>query len=197
MIIAIKEKDKVVIGYTNLDTWDRLANTDYVDEENLAIKCSKSGKVFACSDMDRRSDILLYGEELSNLDISPKSIVKDIIPYIKERLKENDLPIDENGSWKNALVICDNEHIYDIGPKFAFREVNDFVVHGYKEVDAVISALDATPSISSEKRIVNSISFASKFYRKNLFPIVITDTKDGKLKVVYEGEFENEHFDSV
>lgn len=196
MIIAIKEKNKVVIGYTNLDTWDRLANTDYVDEENLAIRFSKLGKVFACSDMDRRSDILLYDEELLNLEVLPKSIVKDIIPYIKERLKENDIPIDK-GDWKNALVICDNEHVYDIGPKFAFREVNDFVVHGYREVDAVISALDATPSMSAEQRIIKAVSFASKVYKENLFPMIITDTKDRKIKVVYEGEFENEHFDSV
>lgn len=196
MIIAIKEKNKVVIGYTNLDTWDRLANTDYVDEENLAIRFSKLGKVFACSDMDRRSDILLYDEELLNLEVSPKSIVKDIIPYIKERLKENDIPIDK-GDWKNALVICDNEHVYDIGPIFAFREVNDFVVHGYREVDAVISALDATPSMSAEQRIIKAVSFASKVYKENLFPMIITDTKDRKIKVVYEGEFENEHFDSV
>ena len=196
MIIAIKEKDKVVIGYTNLDSWGRITNKDYVDEENLAIKFSKTGKVFACSDMNRRSDILLYDDELLNLDVSPKSVVKEIIPYIKERLNENDIPIDK-GDWKNALVICDNEHIYDIGPKFAFREVHDFVCHGYREAETIISVLDATPSISAEQRIIKAVSFASKVYKENLFPIVITDTKDGKLKVVYEGEFENEHFDSV
>ena len=196
MIIAIKEKDKVVIGYTNLDSWGRLTNKDYVDEENLAIKFSKAGKVFACPNMNRRSDILLYDDELLNLDVSPKSVVKEIIPYIKERLNENDIPIDK-GDWKNALVICDNEHIYDIGPKFAFREVHDFVCHGYREAETIISVLDATPSISAEQRIIKAVSFASKVYKENLFPIVITDTKDGKLKVVYEGEFENEHFDSV
>ena len=196
MIIAIKEKDKVVIGYTNLDSWGRITNKDYVDEENLAIKFSKTGKVFACSDMNRRSDILLYDDELLNLDVSPKNVVKEIIPYIKERLNENDIPIDK-GDWKNALVICDNEHIYDIGPKFAFREVHDFVCHGYREAETIISVLDATPSISAEQRIIKAVSFASKVYKENLFPIVITDTKDGKLKVVYEGEFENEHFDSV
>ena len=196
MIIAIKEKDKVVIGYTNLDSWGRLANKDYVDEENLAIKFSKTGKVFACPNMNRRSDILLYDDELLNLDVSPKSVVKKIIPYIKERLNENDIPIDK-GDWKNALVICDNEHIYDIGPKFAFREVHDFVCHGYREAETVISVLDATPSISAEQRIIKAVSFASKIYTENLFPLVITDTKDGKLKVIYEGEFENEHFDSV
>ena len=196
MIIAIKEKDKVVIGYTNLDSWGRLTNKDYVDEENLAIKFSKTGKVFACPNMNRRSDILLYDDELLNLDVSPKSVVKEIIPYIKERLNENDIPIDK-GDWKNALVICDNEHIYDIGPKFAFREVHDFVCHGYREAETIISVLDATPSISAEQRIIKAVSFASKMYKENLFPIVITDTKDGKLKVVYEGEFENEHFDSI
>ena len=196
MIIAIKEKDKVVIGYTNLDTWGRLTNKDYVDEENLAIKFSKTGKVFACPNMNRRSDILLYDDELLNLDVSPKSVVKEIIPYIKERLNENDIPIDK-GDWKNALVICDNEHIYDIGPKFAFREVHDFVCHGYREAETIISVLDATSSISAEQRIIKAVSFASKIYKENLFPLVITDTKDGKLKVVYEGEFENEHFDSV
>ena len=196
MIIAIKEKDKVVIGYTNLDFWDRLTNEDYVDEENLAIKFSKTGKVFACPNMNRRSDILLYDDELLNLDVSPKSVVKEIIPYIKERLNENDIPIDK-GDWKNALVICDNEHIYDIGPKFAFREVHDFVCHGYREAETIISVLDATPSISAEQRIIKAVSFASKVYKENLFPLVITDTKDRKVKVVYEGEFENEHFDSV
>ena len=196
MIIAIKEKDKVVIGYTNLDSWGRLTNKDYVDEENLAIKYSKTGKVFACPNMNRRSDILLYDDELLNLDVSPKSVVKEIIPYIKELLNENDIPIDK-GDWKNALVICDNEHIYDIGPKFAFREVHDFVCHGYREAETIISVLDATPSISAEQRIIKAVSFASKIYKENLFPLVITDTKDGKLKVVYEGEFENEHFDSV
>ena len=196
MIIAIKEKDKVVIGYTNLDSWGRLTNKDYVDEENLAIKFSKTGKVFACPNMNRRSDILLYDDQLLNLDVSPKSVVKEIIPYIKERLNENDIPIDK-GDWKNALVICDNEHIYDIGPKFAFREAHDFICHGYREAETIISVLDATPSISAEQRIIKAVSFASKMYKENLFPIVITDTKDGKLKVVYEGEFENEHFDSV
>lgn len=196
MIIAIKEKDKVVIGYTNLDSWGRLTNKDYVDEENLAIKFSKTGKVFACPNMNRRSDILLYDDELLNLDVSPKSVVKEIIPYIKERLNENDIPIDK-GDWKNALVICDNEHIYDIGPKFAFREVHDFVCHGYREAETIISVLDATSSISAEQRIIKAVGFASKVYKENLFPLVITDTKDGKLKVVYEGEFENEHFDSV
>ena len=197
MIIAIKEKDKVVIGYSNLDSWCSLTNKDYIDEENLAIKFSNTDKMFVCSDMNRRSDVLLYVEELFNCEVSPKSIVRDIIPYIKERLKENDLSIDENSGWKNTLTICDNEHIYDIGPKFGFREVYDFVCHGYREVDVVISVLDETSHLPAEERIVNAVSFAGKLYKENLFPIVITDTKDKKFKAIYEGEFDNECFNSL
>ena len=41
MIIAIKEKDKVVIGYSNTENWGKLANEDYIDEENVAVKFAK------------------------------------------------------------------------------------------------------------------------------------------------------------
>ena len=63
MIIAIKEKDKVVIGYSNTENWGKLANEDYIDEENVAIKFASTGYLFACADMNRRSDILLYDND--------------------------------------------------------------------------------------------------------------------------------------
>ena len=87
MIIAIKEKDKVVIGYSNTENWGKLANEDYIDEENVAIKFTSTGYLFACADMNRRSDILLYDNDLLNMEITPKSIIKDVIPYIKNKLR--------------------------------------------------------------------------------------------------------------
>ena len=196
MIIAIKDKDKVVVGYSNLDVWRRLSEKDYVDEENVAIKFSKTGKIFACTDMERRSDILLYDDELLDMDVSPKSIVREVIPYMKQKLKENDIPIDQDG-WKNTLTICDNEHIYDIGATFGFREVEDYVCHGYGEADIVLSILDETASLPPEERIVKAIKFANKLFKEDLFPLIITDTKDKQFKIIYKGESENEHFDSV
>ena len=88
MIIAIKEKDKVVIGYSNAEAWGRLCEKDYVDEENVAIRFTEDGKLFACADMNRRSDILLYDDEFLSKEITPKSIIREIIPYIKKKLKE-------------------------------------------------------------------------------------------------------------
>lgn len=76
MIIAIKEKDKIVIGYSNAESWGRLSEKDYVDEENVAIKFSEDGKLFACAEMNRRSDILLYDDEFLSKEITSKSIIR-------------------------------------------------------------------------------------------------------------------------
>ena len=196
MIIAIKEKDKVVIGYSLTDSWGCLSEKDYVDEENIAIKFSESGKVFALSDMNRRADILLYDDDFLNMEITPKNIVKEMIPYIKKKLKENDKPIDEDGCWKNALVICDDEHIYDIDPRFGFYEAEDYACHGYK-VETLKSVLDETKNLPAEERIIKAASFASRLHKESFFPLIIADTRTKQFKPIYEGENKNEHFDSI
>lgn len=196
MIIAIKDKGRVVIGYSLTDSWGCLSEKDYVDEENIAIQFSDSGKVFALSDMNRRADILLYDDDFLNMEITPKNIVKELIPYIKKKLKENDQSISEDGRWKNALIICDDEHIYDIDPNFGFYEADDYACHGYK-VETLKSVLDETRNLSAEKRIIKAASFASKLHKESLFPLIITDTRTKQFKPVYEGENENEHIDCV
>ena len=196
MIIAIKEKDKVVIGYSNTDFWCRLTDKDYVEEENVAIKFSETGNIFAFANMDRRSDIFLYNDDFLNTEVNPKTLVRTIIPYIKEKLIENDKPVDENGSWRNALVICNKNHIYDIDPMFGFYESNDYVCHGYR-VETLKSVLDATTNLPAEERIMRAVNFSNKLHKENLFPIVITDTTSKKIKCIYQGEKTDEHIDSL
>ena len=196
MIIAIKEKGKVVIGYSNTDFWGRLTDKDYVEEENVAIKFSETGNIFAFANMDRRSDIFLYNDDFINTEVNPKTLIRTIIPYIKEKLIENDKPIDENGNWRNALVICNKNHIYDIDPTFGFYESNDYVCHGYR-VETLKSVLDATTNLPAEERIMKAVNFSNKLHKENLFPIVITDTTSKKIKCIYQGEKTDEHTDSL
>jgi hypothetical protein len=196
LIIAIKDKDKVVMACTNTDSLDGLTDADYVDEENIAIKFSKSGKLFGFADMNRRSDMLLYDDVFMGLEINAKTIIKDVIPYIKCELKENNKPIDENGNWQNALIICDNERIYDIDPTFGFYEADDYVCHGYR-VETIKSVLDATTNLSAEERIMKVVSFASKLHKEDLFPLIITDTKTKQFKYIYKGEDIGEHSSSL
>ena len=196
MIIAIKDKDRVVVACSTVDSLDGISDLDYVDEENVALKFSQTGKAFGLAIMDRRSDMLLYDEVFMGLEITPKTIVKDVIPYIQCELKENDKPVDEDGSWQNALVICDNEHIYDIDPKFGFSEAEDYVCHGYR-VESLKSVLDATRHLPAEERIIRAVNFANKLHKENLFPLVITDTKSQKFKNIYQGDIGDVNTDSI
>lgn len=186
MIIAIKEQDGVVLGYTNADSWNKLALQDYVDEENVAIRFSKNGTAFAFSGMDGLSDALCYDDEFLNLEITPRSIVRDVIPYIKAKMKAINKPLAENGSWGNALVISDGTHIYDISPKFGFFEADEYVCHGYHR-GLIQSVLSSTVGLPAEERIVKVAQFSSDTTKENLFPLVIVDVKNQKFKYVYEG----------
>lgn len=187
MIIAIKEKDRIVVGYSNTDTWSCPADKDYIDEENVAIRFSKDGKLFACCITNRCSDIFLYDENFINAEITPKNITRNIIPRMKKKLQENHRPPDEDGQWENALVICDGCHLYDIDPLFGFCEADDYVCHGSR-VEALKSVLDGTTTLSAEGRILRAVKFTSRFYKESLFPIVITDTKTKTFRYVFAGE---------
>jgi hypothetical protein len=146
--------------------------------------------------MDRRSDMLLYDDVFIDLEINAQTIIKDVIPYIKCELKENNKSVDENGNWRNALVICNKNHIYDIDPMFGFYESNDYVCHGYR-VETLKSVLDATTNLPAEERIMKAVTFSNKLHKENLFPIIITDTTSKTIKCVYQGEKTDEYIDSL
>lgn len=196
MIIAIREKDRVVVAFSGLDSWCNVAEEDYVDEENIAIRFSKSGKIFGCGALNRVCDVVLYDEEILQANITPSTIVREVVPRIKDCLKENEVALDSEGRWKNALVICDNKNIYDIDPLFGFYQADDYVCHGYS-VEILKSVLDATSTLPAEERIIKAVSFASLMSKESLFPFVITDTKNKKLKKIYKGENYSECIDSL
>ena len=187
MIIAVKEKDRVVVGFTNCDVYTRLADADYIDEENVALKFNEDGVLFGCASMDRRSDVLLYDEDFTKMEINPKSIVREVIPYIKHTLKQNDLALDKEGGWKNALIICKDNHIYSIGGLFNFYEAEDYMHQGYRRA-SIENALDENAGMSAEERIIDAVRYAGKMNKENLFPLVITDTKTKKFKYIMRGD---------
>lgn len=187
MIIAIKEEDKVVVGYTNCETWGSLGEEDYVDEENLGIRFSKDGVLFGFEEMGVRSDIFLYDDEFMEEEITPKTVVREIIPYIKQRLEDNCLSLDKNGEWKNTLIICKDNHIYDIDRNFGFSEIDDYIAHGYK-AETAISILDQTAGLSAKERILKVMEVIGRLTKMDLFPMVITDTKSRQFTRIYKGE---------
>lgn len=187
MIIVIKEQDRVVVGYSNTDYWNKLTDKDYVDEENVAIKFTDDGTIFACPMMNALSDLILYDDEILSMNVDPKNIVREIIPSVKETLSKNGKPLDKDGCWKNNLFIIRNNRAFQIDNSFRFSEIDDSSCKC--SMGSVLrSVLDATQNLPAEDRILKAVNFASTLYKESLFPIVITDTKTKKFKYIYEGE---------
>ena len=186
MIIAIKQEDKTIVAFSNCDAYAYFTEKDLVDDDNIALKFS-GDKLIGFADMDRRSDIFFYDKDFLNMEITPKNLVREVVPYVKQKLKDNDKPIDDNGNWGNAIVFCQDNHIYGIDPYFGVYEADDYVCHGYR-IEAVRSCLDQTKGLPAEERILKAIDFSCKLKRENLYPLVIADTSTKQIKRVMQGE---------
>ena len=186
MIIAIKEKDRIVVGCTFAYDFDGLPISDSVDPDNLPLAITPSGRIYGFVSLMRASDLLLYDEEFKKIEATPKAIVREMIPYMKKAFKENGIPIGKDEYWKNALVICEGDHLYDIDTSFNFSEISDYVCHGI-DTHVLRSVLDLTEGKPAEERIVEAIRFYDTIKRRNDFPIVITDTQTRRFTCVYEG----------
>lgn len=191
MIIAVKDKERVVFGYSNLQTMSRFSKVDYIEKENIPIKVSKNGNIFAFSMLNRESDLLLYDQAFLEMEVTPKNIVREIIPYIKKKLGEASCQI-RDGEWKNAIIISNGEHVYCIDEAFEFFEAHDYNIFSYS-MDAFRAVLDETADMNPEQRIINAATFVGELYCGDLFPMVIIDTKDKEIKPVYDGGLYNEH----
>ena len=198
MIIAIKEKDNTVVGFSNTEFLFKFTNADYIDKENLPIRFTENGKLLGFTYMNRISDMFLYDENFLNIETNEKNIVREFIPFIKKKLKENNLTIDNGTGWENSIIICDNNHLYDVDTKFGFSEIDDYVCHGLSyNVESIRSVLDLTKNMPAKQRIIEAVNFTSKLIKRSLFPLVMVDTKNQKFEYILKGEKEIEYFDSL
>lgn len=186
MIIAVKDTDKVIVCYTNTDVEEMLAIEDYVDEENIPIKFNDYGFLVGCARMSNSSNVVLYNDELYNQDFTRSNINRKLIPNLIEKLKNNKVKIDEDNYWGNSIVICNNDKIYDINTVFEFYELDNFISHANGDYNDIIKGiLVPTEGEDVESRILKAINFLCEKTKKDLYPLVITDTLSKKFKRIY------------
>lgn len=187
MIIAIKEDDRLVLGFSNRDLWLHLHDSDLTDEENVAVKYAKNGTLFACAYTDRASDLILHDPAILDAQIDVKGLVRNTVPHMKKKLEDSHCIKD--GSFRNTLTIYQNGHLYDVSPTFSVTEVDDCLCHGFNSAIAQ-GALDLTKEMKPEDRIITTFSFFGRETNQNMFPIIITDTKTKEMKeVVNESDY--------
>ena len=184
MFIVIKEKDRVIVMSSVTDNIKRMANADMVCEDNRVIRVN--GDVIYCFSVAGRSaDIFLYDDRFYEFEVSPESIVNDMIPYMYQKVRhEKDLDDKQwdNPCWDNALTIIKDNRIFDITPSFYFKEENDFLVHGWN-IEPVIGSLETTRGEDAETRIRKAVGLYRKVYYDTVYPCVVVDSKEMKLQI--------------
>ena len=114
MIIAIKENDRVIVGYSNTDVLTKLSEEDYMHEENTPMAFTADGNFVAFSSLCSASDMLISDDDFLALEVCPKAIINATIPYIKQRLiEENRKQLEGCTKFGCRYILIDKE--YEIG----------------------------------------------------------------------------------
>ena len=185
MIIAIREKGKVVVGYTNADYVVYPCEQDYVDAENIPIAFTKNGLI-GLAGAGRIADVLLYDPNFLGMKLSPDGILSKGIPYLKSILYSNQLMRNAE-RWDNAMILTDGARLYDVDPYFGFTETEDYFCHA-PNIDVCKSVLDETRGLPATERIFQAMKFIGDTQKINLFPYIVTDTVSRKICAIFGGK---------
>ncbi len=185
MIIAVKENDRVVVASTITDSIERLSHNDFVNEDNRIIKIN-GDTIYCFSSVGRYADLFLCDDKFFEFEVTPENIVKNIIPYMYQKVKqEKELGDGRWGEldWDNTLTIIKDNRIFDITPTFYFREEPEFVCHGSGDIEYIEDSLENTRGKKAEERIRKAIDLYDNFGKSNLYPCIVVNSKDGKIQI--------------
>lgn len=188
MIIGIKEKDRVVLGFA---VWalPEMNAKDKVLEDNLPFEVFKEeGIIIACLEREIATDIIFADENIKNMLKAGKTtyenVVNEVVPMIHYRLARENLLLN-NWKWSNCFVVAQGNSLVDVTPLFFVQDVADFFVHGFAP-EYVKSRLCYNEGKPAEERIIDAFRFHAQMVSDHLFPIVLIDTKDFQIKVIAE-----------
>ena len=188
MIIGIKEKDRVVLGFAYWALQEVNAR-DKVLEDNLPFKAFKDeGVIIACAERKITTDILFVDETIEKMIEEGKTTYEDAVneyaPMIHNRMAKENLLLDD-GNWSNCFVVAKGNSVLDVTPTFFVQDVTDFFVHGFTP-DHVKSKLTCNEGKPAEERIIEAFRFHTQTMGDQMLPIVLIDTKDFQVKVITE-----------
>lgn len=188
MIIGIKEKDRVVLGFAYWALQEVNAR-DRVLEDNLPFKVFKDdGVIIACAERKISTDMLFADENIERMIKTGKTTYEDSVNeyalMIHDKMAKENL-LRDDGTWSNCFAVAKGNSLVDVTPSFFVRDVADFFVHGFT-VEYVKSSLLYSKGKLAEERIIEAFRFHTQMMSDHVFPIVLIDTKDLQMKVITE-----------
>lgn len=181
LIIAIKEKDRVVIGADTQTTSGDVYIKCY-SPNNLKIwNVEKNNLVFAHCGNKRDSNIVkLIKDYEFDGELTFEAVVHSILPRIKKELDEYKYNVaDEHGNlmFDSKFIVASKNNAFLIDSNGCVLEIENYIAVGNGEDEALL-LLDFTKEKKAEERIIEIIRAVSNRHLYVGSDVVIVDTKN-------------------
>ena len=184
MVIARKDGDRIVVGLTVADILIDMSERDLSLLENIPfwkVKGEKNCYVFA-EDLTFATDLLRFNDYIFKNITDGNSVITNVVPKMKELLSKYSQII--NGKeWDSQLLIIKDNKMFTIGHYFTVSEVDEFAGLGYEQY--LLGGLEESRDKPIKESILFAVSNINKMRCKNLFPLVLFDSKTKKRKIYY------------
>lgn len=184
MVVAVKKNDRIGVGITVCDSLVDMTNKDLSLEENIPfwkVKGNKDCYVFA-EDLTLATDLLRVNDYIFKDVTDGSSVIETVVPKMKELLSKYSRIIGKD-EWDSQLLIIKNNKMFTIGHYFTVSEVDEFVGFGYEKY--LLGGLEESRDKSCEESILFTVRSLNRMRNRNLFPLVLFDSKTKKRKVFY------------
>ena len=189
-MFVVKEKDRVYFADMPICLWlfdSRMTEKDCFDKENLHAYKVKNVKncIVMGSPKLKEVDACRYDKELNKKikqsDFTYKDIVNSIVPAMNEAIKAL-YQDDKDYDWKNNFAIAKGNRAFHIIDNLAY-EIDDYEILIGAMRELASASFESTIGRPTIERIIEAGKTVEKVYLEKVFPIVITDTKSGKMKL--------------
>lgn len=182
MFIAVKEKDTVYVGITNMESFADSSVEDMILDENLLVWKigGHKGWYMACNRFYAEVDVLRYAKGLFAKEITYQTLVRHTLPKMKELLSERGLIKDK--CWYNDMLIFNKDMVYEIDGYFCVSEIDNTVVASVRS-DIVRGCMEFNADLPAKERICEGVHSLQKLRGKKHFPVILLDAATGKKEV--------------
>lgn len=185
MVVAVKKEDGIVVGVSGRDGLADMTTRDYMLEENIPfwkVNGVKNCYVFADTG-GFAVDMLQYNDWIFKDVTDGHSIVAKVVPRMKALLAEYGQVI-ENKQWEGQLLIVKDGKAFVIGRYFTVSEVDD--VAAFCGDNYLLGGVEAARDLPETERILFAVRNLCAMKSKQLFPMMVFDSKTKKRKWYFE-----------
>lgn len=190
MVVAIKKDDRVVVGISVGDSLIDMTENDLALYENVPfwkVKGNKNCYVFA-EDMKFSTDLLRYNDYIFKDVSDGKSVIETVMPRMKELLKKYGQTT-EDTKWDSRLLIVKDNKTFIVDRYFSVDEADEYVGLGYESI--LVGGLEESKGLPPKESILFALKTFNRARNRNIFPLVLFDTKTKKKEVIFNMEGAN------